>query len=238
VSAGLTETENEPDRPPRWPRVIVVALLLPLGILGALALSAAATIELAGAQNVPVDVRPAAVAMLEVVSAAGTLLAIFARTGRLRNRAMAGVVAASIVSLIAGLLAYGLFGLVAPILLVWLVHLAAEAYQELRAERTTDKPKPAPVPVEAKTNEPEPTPEPDPVATEFEEIVADLRDDDTGPIPNLEVERLALELMEQHNRNELRELCRAERVDGNVIAGNKRDAAMALAAKRLRERTS
>lgn len=167
--------------PPRWPRLVVVGGLLPLGILGALALSAAATIALAAAQGVPVEVRPAAVAMLEVVSTAGTLLAIFARTPRLRNRAMAGVVAASIVSLIAGLMAYGLFGVVAPLLLVWLVHLAAEAYQELRAERSTAVSEQVSAPVPAVPDVPVDAPAP-PVEPSSDTVEAEPDPFDQQPI--------------------------------------------------------
>lgn len=131
-----TTPDHVPDQAePRWPRLVVVRLLLPLGILGALALSAAATIDLARRQGVAVEVQPAAVAMLEIVSTAGTLLAIFATSDRLRARALVALSAASGVSLVAGVSAYGWFGAVAPLGLVGLVHLAAEAWQEERADR-------------------------------------------------------------------------------------------------------
>lgn len=135
--AGAPTENDQPTSspPPRWPRLVVVGALLPLGILGALALSAAATISKVARHGVPGVVQPAAVAMLEVVSIAATLLAIFATTKRLRDRAMAVLIATSAVQLFAGWSAYGWVGLIAPALAVALVHLAAEAWQELRADR-------------------------------------------------------------------------------------------------------
>lgn len=126
-----------PDRPvdrpaPRWPTLVVVRGLLPLGILGALTLSAAATVALARGQGMTDLVPYAAVAMLEVTSVAGTLLAIFGLTGRLRDRALVAVGVVAAVQLVAGWTAYGWFGVVGPVLLVYLVHLAAEAWQEDR----------------------------------------------------------------------------------------------------------
>jgi len=143
-----------------------------------------------------------------------------------RNHPLGAILPWQFVTGVAVLIAVGF-----PWVAMFMVHLIL-----LVLDDAPKKPaKPQPAPVEEKVDAPAEE------LDEFEEIVDGLdleTSDDTGPVPGLEVERLAVELMEQYNRNELRELCRAERVDGNVIAGNKRDAAMALAAKRLRERTS
>lgn len=145
LTAAVDQASTAP--PPRWPRLFVVAVLLPSGIVGALVLSALATMDKAARHGVPVGVQPFAVAMLEVVSIAGTLLAIFAGTVRLRRHAMGAVVGASVVSLVAGWSAFGWFGALGPLSLVYLVHLAVGAWQELRTERraqtVVDQPAPA-----------------------------------------------------------------------------------------------
>lgn len=186
-----TAVDQRPtDAPPRWPRLVVVGLLLPLGILGALALSAAATVALADRNHVPIEVQPAAVGMVEIVSIAGTLLAIFGSWKSTRNRGMIAVVGLGFVQLVAGAKAYGWFGLIAPIAAVYLVHLAAEAYQELRAER------PAPaavvpgvpaVPVEAATAPVEPPSDTIEPPAQVSEPVPDTVDQPADPFDQVPI---------------------------------------------------
>jgi hypothetical protein len=145
----------------RTARAIIVWALLPLAIAGALTLSAAATIGLAEAAGVPPTISPAAVGMLEVVSLTGTLLWVFVGNGSLRRDAVLATVAASLVSLVAGFHAYGLFGAVAPLALVGVVHLASRAWREPWGEDT----EPAePVVDDAPVAEPDEPADPAPVA--------------------------------------------------------------------------
>ncbi|MDN5919374.1 MAG: hypothetical protein L0I76_30470 [Pseudonocardia sp.] len=133
-------------------RVVIVAVLLPLAIAGALVLSASATIDLATSWRVPVQIAPAAVAMLEIVSLAGTLLWVLVGSRSLRRDAVVATLAASLVSLVAGVHAYGLFGPVAPLALVGVVHLASRAWREdwaaepVVADEDADSPADEPVP--------------------------------------------------------------------------------------------
>lgn len=137
----MTGTATAPDHSatapaPRWPLLVVVWLLLPLAIVGAGAMSGYATLALAARHGVPVEVRPFLLGMVEVVSLSGTLGAIFATGSRLQTRAMVAVVASSTVALVAGWQAAGWVGALAAPFLVYLVHLAAEAWAELRMAPT------------------------------------------------------------------------------------------------------
>lgn len=118
----------------RATRLIIVCALLPLAIAGALILSASSTMSLATSAGVSPQVAPAAVAMLEIVSLTGTLLWVLVANRSLRRDAVLATLAASLVSLVAGLHAYGLFGAVAPVALVGTVHLASRAWREDWAE--------------------------------------------------------------------------------------------------------
>lgn len=124
-------TTNPPATPgARATRLIIVCALLPLAITGALALSASSTMSLATSAGVSPRAAPAAVAMLEIVSLTGTLLWVLVANRSLRRDAVLATLAASLVSLVAGLQAYGLFGAVAPVALVGTVHLASRAWRE------------------------------------------------------------------------------------------------------------
>lgn len=120
------------DDAPRWPLHVVVWLLLPLAIVGAGVLSASATLALAARYHVPADVSPFLIAMVEVVSLAATLLAIFSVEARLRRQAMALIIAATAVAMIAGWQRYDWVGLLAGVFMVFLLHLASKAWLELR----------------------------------------------------------------------------------------------------------
>lgn len=119
-------------------RIVIVAVLLPLAIAGALVLSAAATMNLFSSQGV--TVAWAAVGMLEVTSLAGTLLWVLVANPSLRRDAILVTCAATGVALVAGVFAYGPVGAVAGVLLVALTHLASRAWREPWAE-----PRPEPV---------------------------------------------------------------------------------------------
>lgn len=106
-----------------------IAILLCLAVAGALVLSASSTIHQAAVSRVPVGAPQwAAVALLEVVSVLGTLLAV--TRPDLRWRAMGAVAGAALVTLVAGWNAYGAMGLVAPLGLVYAVDLAAAAWRD------------------------------------------------------------------------------------------------------------
>jgi hypothetical protein len=127
-----------PDDSPRWPLHLVVWCLLPLAIVGAGVLSATATLALARDAGVSPAVSPFLVFMVEVVSLAATLLAIFSTVSKLRIRAMVLVVGATLVALVAGWRHYGGVGLLAGVFLVFLIHLASEAWLELRDRKRQD----------------------------------------------------------------------------------------------------
>lgn len=126
------------DDSPRWPLHLVVWVLLPLAIVGAGVLSATATLALARDAGVSPAVSPFLVFMVEVVSLAATLLAIFSTVSKLRIRAMVLVVGATLVALVAGWRHYGGVGLLAGVFLVFLIHLASEAWLELRTRKRQD----------------------------------------------------------------------------------------------------
>lgn len=109
-------------------RIVIVAVLLPLGITGALVLSAGATIHLFASRGVPV--AWAAVGMLEVTSLAGTLLWVLVENRSLRRDAILVTCGATGVVLIAGVVAYGPVGAVPGALLVVLTHVASKAWRE------------------------------------------------------------------------------------------------------------
>ena len=109
-------------------RIVIVAVLLPLAITGALILSAAATMNLFTSQGV--TVAWAAVGMLEVTSLAGTLLWVLVSNPSLRRDAIVVTCGATGVALVAGVFAYGPVGAVAGVLLVALTHLASRAWRE------------------------------------------------------------------------------------------------------------
>lgn len=111
-------------------RKVIVWLLLPLAILGTLVLSASATIDLAASHGVPASIAPAAVAMLEIVALAGTLMWVLVERWSLRRDAIITTIAATGVALIAGVHAYGWFGAVFPVFLVAIVHNASRAWRE------------------------------------------------------------------------------------------------------------
>lgn len=101
-------------------------LLVAVAIVCALVLSASSTIELAAQAGVPGFAHPFAVGLLEVATGAGTW--IWLTEPRLRVEAAAVVVLASAVTGIGGVLAYGAFGIVAPLGLILTVHLLARAW--------------------------------------------------------------------------------------------------------------
>lgn len=101
-------------------------LLVAVAILCALVLSASSTIELAAYAGVPGFAPPFAVGLLEVATGAGTW--IWLTEPRLRWEAAAVVALASTVTGIGGVMAYGPFGLVAPLGLILTVHLLARAW--------------------------------------------------------------------------------------------------------------
>lgn len=113
----------------RW-KIVLVGALLPLAIAAALILSATATTGLATRSGVTTSIAWATPLMLEIVSLVGTLLWVLVRRRSLRRDAIAVTLAASAVALVAGLAAYGLFGLIAPCALVATVHLASRAWRE------------------------------------------------------------------------------------------------------------
>lgn len=133
-----------PDRTRAW-RLVIVGVLLPLAIIGALILSASATVELATSQGVPPQIAPAAVGMLEVASLAGTLMWVLVARRSLRRDAVVVTLAATGVALIAGLHAYGWFGAVGALALVGTVHLASRAWREPWTE-PHQPPRPTPRP--------------------------------------------------------------------------------------------
>lgn len=132
TSADLDRADQADDQARWWALLVVVALLLPFGIVGALFLSGSSTIAKASFHGVPGGVLWAAVAMLEIVSLAGTVTWVFARTLELRDAGRWATIAAGGVTAVAGWSAYGWFGLVGPSFAVGLVHLASLAYRELR----------------------------------------------------------------------------------------------------------
>lgn len=111
-------------------RAVIVWLLLPAAIVGALVLSASATIDLATSHGVPATIAPAAVAMIEIASLAGTLMWVLVARWSLRRDAIAATIAATTVALVAGVHAYGWFGAVGAVALVIIVHLASRAWRE------------------------------------------------------------------------------------------------------------
>lgn len=111
-------------------RHLIVCLLLPLAVAGALVLSASATIDLATSHGVPATIAPAAVAMLEIASLAGTLMWVLVARWSLRRDAIIATLAATGVALMAGVHAYGWFGAVGAVALVVIVHLASRAWRE------------------------------------------------------------------------------------------------------------
>lgn len=113
---------------------VMQSVLVLLAIVCALALSASSTVELAARVAVPGWAHPAAVGLLEVASVAGTW--IWLTEPRLRAEAAAVVALASVVTGIGGVLAYGAFGVVAPLGLIVTVHLMARAWQTDRTTRT------------------------------------------------------------------------------------------------------
>lgn len=124
----------------RAARIVIVAGLLPVAIVGALVLSASATIDLATSHGVPTRIAPAAVAMLEIASLAGTLMWVLVARWSLRRDAIVATLSATGVALVAGVHAYGWFGAVGAVALVVIVHLASRAWREPWAE-----PRPEPV---------------------------------------------------------------------------------------------
>lgn len=101
-------------------------LLVAVAIVCALVLSASSTIALAAHAGVPGFAHPFAVGLLEVATGAGTW--IWLTEPRLRWEAAAVVALASTVTGIGGVMAYGPFGLVAPLGLILTVHLLARAW--------------------------------------------------------------------------------------------------------------
>lgn len=171
---------------PRWPLLAVVWVLLPLAILGTGVVSASATLLLFARHDVPTDVRPFGLGMVEVVSLAGTLLAIFSTEAGLRGRGMVAVVATGAVAVVGGWQAYGWVGALANVFLVGLVHLASEAWLELRARSTAPSTVVAPVVVSEEEAVPEAAEAPEKPAElpldEREEIVVERPDDLEAPV--------------------------------------------------------
>jgi len=128
-------------------RKTLISLLALIGV-GALALSASSTLQLASKAGVE-NVQVAAIAVLELSSIVGTIMWLRAASTRARIESAVLVVGASAVAAVGGLGAYGLFGLVGPAFLVASVHVAS---QEWRPATTVVTPQ----------AEPEPRPEPEP----------------------------------------------------------------------------
>lgn len=111
-------------------RGLIVWILLPVAIAGALVVSASATITLLTSQGVAPAVAPFGVLMLEVASLAGTLLWVLVGNRSLRRDAVLTTMAATAVAVVAGVVAYGPVGAVGGIMLVAVVHLASRAWRE------------------------------------------------------------------------------------------------------------
>lgn len=117
---------------------LIVWALLPLAIVGALVMSASATIDLFTSQGVSDRIAWAAVLMLEVTALAGTLLWVLVARRSLRRDAVLVTVCATGVALVAGVYVYGPVGAVAGVLLVLLTHLASRAWREDWADDPVD----------------------------------------------------------------------------------------------------
>lgn len=141
-------------------------LLVAVAIVCALVLSASSTIALAAGVGVPGFAHPFAVGLLEVASIAGTWM--WLTEPRLRWEAAAVVALASLVTGIGGVIAYGAFGIVAPIGLILTVHLMARAWS---------RPEPVEEPrqtVQATAEVQVPTELPEPIAIGYLNDVTDL----------------------------------------------------------------
>lgn len=121
---------NPTPRSPRLPRLVLTGLLLPLAIIGALVLSASATVDLFTSQGVDESIVWAAVLMVEVTVLAGTLLWLLVERRSLRRDARLVTLGATAVTLVAGLVAYGPVGAVAGVFAVAVTHLASRAWRE------------------------------------------------------------------------------------------------------------
>lgn len=117
-------------------RRVAQSVLVAVAIVCALALSASSTVALAAGAGVPGWAHPAAVGLLEVASVAGTW--IWMTDARLRAEAAAVVLVASAVTGVGGVIAYGWFGVVAPLGLVITVHLMARAWSEPGPDRSAE----------------------------------------------------------------------------------------------------
>ncbi len=171
----------------KWMVAALVAV-----VAGSFAVSASSTLALGSDNNMHGLPQLALVLVLEVASVTGTAIYVATRVRRVRIKAAVVVVGATGVALVGGLSTYSMLGVVAPLMMVFLVELIADFWHVATkttetTETTSVQPEPPQwsgpetvelprmpdtVPAEV---EPEPAPRRlEPVGWSVDQIVADL----------------------------------------------------------------